>query len=97
MFPTNHAIALTSPEGIELLIHVGINTVKLGGKHFSARVAQDDTVTAGQLLLEFDIPAIQGEGYDIASAVIVTNSDAYASIAVERMGAVRAMEKMIVL
>ena len=97
LFPTNHAIALTSPEGIELLIHVGINTVKLGGKHFSARVAQDDTVTAGQLLLEFDIPAIQGEGYDIASAVIVTNSDAYASVAVERMGAVRVMEKMIVL
>lgn len=97
LFPTNHAIGLTSPEGIELLVHVGINTVKLGGKHFSAHVAQDDTVTAGQLLLEFDIPAIQGEGYDIASAVIVTNSDSYASIAVERMGAVRAMEKMIVL
>ena len=97
LFPTDHAIGLTSPEGIELLIHVGINTVKLGGKHFSAHVAQDDTVAAGQLLLEFDIPAIQGEGYDIASAVIVTNSDAYASIAVERMGAVRAMEKMIVL
>ena len=60
-------------------------------------MAQDDTVAAGQLLLEFDIPAIQSEGYDIASAVIVTNSDSYTSIAVERMGAVRAMEKMIVL
>ncbi|WJH30766.1 beta-glucoside-specific PTS transporter subunit IIABC [Paenibacillus sp. CC-CFT742] len=80
VFRTKHSIGLKSVEGIELLIHIGIDTVKLKGQHFNVAVQEGDTVKHGQLLIEFDIEAIQKAGYDTTTPVIVTNSGNYLEI-----------------
>ena len=74
---------------MELLIHVGINTVELNGEHYAAHVSDGDSVSRGQLLLEFDIPAIQAAGYDLTTPVIVTNSDDYQNIELLANGSVQ--------
>ena len=71
-FDTKHAIGLESQTGVELLIHVGINTVELGGKHFHALKEAGAAVKKGEKLLEFDMDAIKAEGYDLTTAVLVT-------------------------
>nr|WP_297173883.1 PTS transporter subunit IIBCA [uncultured Agathobaculum sp.] len=75
-----HAIGLTCDNGAELLIHVGIDTVNLGGKHYTCHVEEGQRVKAGDLMLEFDIAAIEKEGYKTITPVIVTNSDDYADV-----------------
>ena len=77
LFPTKHAIGLTGDNGIEVLIHVGINTVELNGKHFEAFVSQGDHVKAGHKLITFDREAIAKAGYPTSTMVIVTNSNNY--------------------
>lgn len=79
-FPTGHAIGIKSVGGAELLIHVGMDTVKLDGKGFTPKVQQNDTVTKGQLLLEFDIDTIKAAGLETATPVIVTNTCDYEDI-----------------
>lgn len=80
LFQTRHAIGLLSHSGVELLIHVGIDTVRLGGKPFTAHVKVGDTFSAGDLLLEFDRQAILDAGYDLATPIIITNSDEYPEV-----------------
>ena len=80
VFDTNHAISLATDDGAELLIHVGIDTVKLSGKHFKAMVKNGDKVKAGQPLIEFDIDKIKEAGYDTTTSIIVTNHKEYAGI-----------------
>lgn len=80
-FPTGHAIGLRGVDGVELLIHVGLDTVKLGGEHFSLKVSSGQDVKAGDLLLEFDGDAIERAGYDLITPVIVTNGDLYPDVA----------------
>lgn len=80
LFATRHAIGLQSDSGIELLIHVGIDTVKLDGRHFTAHVKAGDKIQPGDLLLSFDRQAILNEGYDLVTPVIISNSDDYASV-----------------
>lgn len=82
LFQTNHAIGLLSDSGIEVLIHVGIDTVKLEGKYFTAHVKPGDSIQPGDALLNFDRQAILDAGYDLTTAVIVSNSDDF--VAVER-------------
>lgn len=77
LFQTKHAIGLLSDSGIELLIHVGIDTVKLSGVPFTAYVKEGDKVQAGDLLIEFDRQAILDAGYDLATPIIISNSDDY--------------------
>ena len=79
-FPTKHAIALVSNDGIEVLIHVGINTVELNGKYFNTLANQGEIVKVGQPLLEFDIDGIEKSGYSSQTMVIITNSQEYESI-----------------
>ena len=80
-----------------MLIHVGINTVELNGAHYTAHVASGEPVKKGQLLLEFDIPAIEKAGYDITTPVIVTNTDDYKALHLEKVGAVNVEEKIMVV
>lgn len=80
LFPTKHAIGLVSDNGLELLIHIGIDTVQLDGKFFTPHVKQGDKVKRGQKLMSFDIKAIQAAGYSVETPVIVTNSADYLDI-----------------
>lgn len=73
-FPTGHAIGLTTAEGVELLIHIGIDTVQLNGKYFKPLVKQGESLSEGQPMLEFDTKKIGQEGYRITTSVIVTNT-----------------------
>jgi len=80
LFPTGHALGITSYNGAEILIHVGMDTVQLEGKHFTPKAKQGDTVKVGDVLLEFDIKAIKAEGYSVITPVIITNSDNYLDV-----------------
>ncbi|VTS25978.1 PTS system trehalose-specific EIIBC component [Streptococcus pseudoporcinus] len=82
LFPTKHAIGLLSAEGVEILMHIGMDTVNLEGKGFTAHVSQGDHVKAGDKLISFDIEAIKEAGYQTETPVIVTNQDAY-DVAIE--------------
>lgn len=73
LFPSLHAIGITSDSGVELLIHIGINTVQLEGKGYTAHIKQGDHVDCGQLLVEFDMDYISKEGYSLETPVLVTN------------------------
>lgn len=81
-FPTGHAVGLMSDTGLELLIHVGMDTVQLNGKGFHPLVQTGDAVKKGQKLLEFDMKLIEAEGYSLVTPVLVTNSDHYEEVAV---------------
>lgn len=95
VFNTKHALGLTSSNGVELLIHVGINTVELEGEYYTSKVAGGDYVKTGQVLLTFDKEAISKAGYDVTTAVLVTNPDNYSKVCVEKTGAAAALDKII--
>jgi len=80
LFETKHAIGLLSDSGVEMLIHVGIDTVKLEGKPFTAHVSIGDRVQPGDLLLEFDRAAILDAGFDLATPIIISNSENFAGV-----------------
>ena len=82
LFATKHAIGIHTDEGADILIHVGLDTVKLNGNHFEAKVAQGDRVKKGQLLLEFDADAIRVAGYDTTTPVLVTNPADFGTITI---------------
>lgn len=85
-FPTGHAFGLRHADGAELLIHVGIDTVKLGGEHFSVKVTSGQQVKAGDLLVEFDGDAIERAGYNLTTPVIVTNPELYPEVGTAASG-----------
>ena len=80
IFPTCHALAMVSEEGAEILIHIGLDTVKLKGKFFTAHVESEAMVSKGDLLLEFDIEGIKKAGYDVISPIIICNVGDYSNI-----------------
>lgn len=80
LFPTKHAIGMVSEAGLELLIHVGLDTVQLEGKYFESLVQQGERVKQGDLLLRFDKKKIEAEGYSLETPVIVTNYMDYLDI-----------------
>lgn len=77
LFPTKHAVGLVSTEGLELLMHIGMDTVNLEGKGFTSHVQQGDMVKAGDPLISFDIDLIEAAGYKTETPIVVTNQDAY--------------------
>lgn len=80
IFPTGHAVGITTENGAEILIHIGLDTVQLEGEGFKKHVKAGDQVTAGQLLIEFDIDIIKAAGYSTVTPVIVTNSEMMSDI-----------------
>lgn len=95
LFPTKHAIGLVSDNGCEVLIHIGLDTVQLEGKHFEAHVKQGDKVTKGQLLVTFDKAAIEKEGYCVDTPVIITNTADYLDIVETQNAVVKSNEDLI--
>ncbi len=86
VFDTKHALGLTSEDGVEVLIHIGLDTVKLNGNHFTIHTAQGASIKKGELLAEFDMDGITKEGYRLVTPVIVTNTDAYEEIKTIKTG-----------
>lgn len=80
LFPTKHAVGIVTADGCEVLLHIGINTVNLGGRYFEAFVNQGDTVTNGQKLVSFDKEAVEKEGYSSEILMIITNTNDYLDI-----------------
>ncbi|WP_339176853.1 beta-glucoside-specific PTS transporter subunit IIABC [Paenibacillus sp. FSL H8-0317] len=80
LFPTKHAVGIISDEGMEVLIHIGFNTVRLKGKHFESFVQEGDIVHQGQKLVKFNIAEIEKEGYSLVTPMIVTNTENYLEI-----------------
>ena len=80
IFKTLHAIGLVSNDGVELLIHVGLNTVDLNGEGFISHINNGDIVKQGQLLLEFDLESFKEQGIDVTTPVVVTNTAAFLNI-----------------
>ncbi len=96
-FPTGHAFGIVSDTGAEILVHIGLDTVKLNGKYFTVKAKQGDKVKKGQLLLEVDLKGIQSEGYPITTPVIITNSDNYVDVIYEINKKVNSGEDLIQL
>lgn len=80
VFDTKHALGMRSDSGIELLIHVGLETVRLNGKYFTAHVKNGSRIKKGDLMLEFDLEALKAEGYDTVTPILVSNTADYAEI-----------------
>ncbi len=80
IFDTKHAIGLKAEDGTEVLIHIGLDTVKLNGKYYDVKVKVGDKVTVGDLLVTFDISAIQKEGYPVVTPIIISNTTDYAQV-----------------
>ena len=97
LLESHHAVGLESENGIEILIHVGMDTVKLNGKHFTCHVEEEQQVKKGQLLLEFDIEAIKKEGYEVTTPVVITNSDEFTDVETEVSGKVNYGELLLSL
>ncbi|MBO6301220.1 MAG: PTS glucose transporter subunit IIA [Ruminiclostridium sp.] len=95
LFDTHHAIGLTLDNGMEMLIHVGINTVELNGEGYKAHVSEGDRVTRGQTLITFDIPLIKSKGYKTITPVIITNPDDFKDIHKAADGSVDFLDKLI--
>lgn len=80
LFDTLHAVSMTSTDGVEILIHIGLDTVALKGEHFTAHVKTYDSVKKGDLLIEVDLEKVKAAGYDVITPVIICNTDDFASV-----------------
>lgn len=97
VFPTGHAIGITSDNGAEILMHIGFDTVSLDGKYFKLNVTQGDPVKKGDLLVEFDINKIINEGFDITTPIVITNIDNYCNVKSLKQGLVKVDENVLML
>ena len=95
VFATRHAIGLKADNGAEILIHVGINTVELGGKFYTSHVKEGDRVRIGQVMLTFDMEKIKEAGYDLTTPMIITNSDDYQEINILKTGNVTKQDAVL--
>lgn len=95
MYKSKHAIGITSKHGVEVLLHIGIDTVRLDGLYFENFVNQGDNVNTGDKLVQFNRTKIQEEGYDITVMVIITNSSSYQEIKQVKLGEVHVKEHVL--
>lgn len=97
LFPTKHAIGIVSDNGCEVLIHIGMNTVKLEGKGFEAHIKQGDKVKKGDVLVTFDIESLKKEGYSLVTPIIVTNTADYLDVVEVANGSVKLGDDLLTL
>lgn len=97
VFETKHAVSITTPEGAEIIVHVGLDTVNLKGEYYTAYKKQGDKVKAGELLLEFDMAAIKEAGYEVITPVIVCNTPNYPDMVCHTGMQVKELEPIIEL
>lgn len=95
VFPTGHAVGVTTPDGVEILIHVGMDTVELKGQFFKTVVEADQKVKRGDLLLEADMEEISNAGYDTVTPMIICNSSDFSEITCKTEGMVEAGEEVV--
>ncbi|MFV0264660.1 MAG: PTS beta-glucoside transporter subunit IIABC [Kluyvera sp.] len=95
LFATLHAIGIESSDGVEVLIHVGIDTVKLNGQYFTAHVQIGDDVVVGERLLTFDADAIAAAGFDLTTPILISNSDDYTDVLPLNLEAVNIQEPLL--
>ena len=95
VFDTNHAVNIVSKEGCEILLHIGIDTVKLGGKYFEAHVKDDCEVEKGDLLISFDLEGIKSEGYKVTTPMVICNTDDYTSVEAVSQGEISKGDKIL--
>ena len=97
MFDTGHAVSLKADCGAEVLIHVGLETVSLGGRHFTVHAKNGYHVTAGQLLIEFDRQAIAAAGFDTIIPMVICNTPDFAAVTAQTAGSVQAGDTVLTL
>lgn len=97
LFHSKHAIGITSDDGVEVLVHVGIDTVRLNGECFASHVQEGDRVTTGQLLLTFDLDALIARGFDVTTPVIIANTDDYQAISATEQPRVNSSNTLMTL
>ncbi|MGL6202594.1 MAG: PTS sugar transporter subunit IIA [Lachnospiraceae bacterium] len=95
MFETGHAVTLESAEGIEILIHVGIDTVRLKGEHYTIHARTGDQVKAGELLMEFDNDSIKSAGFDTITPVVVCNTEDFNTVDILNIQFVKELEEIM--
>ncbi|MGN0695283.1 MAG: glucose PTS transporter subunit IIA [Oscillospiraceae bacterium] len=95
LFDTKHAISIRSDGGADILLHIGIDTVHLGGKYFLAHVKDGDRVKTGELLISFDLNGIRNEGYKLTTPLIVCNSDEFEDVSLRAEGSISAGENFL--
>lgn len=95
LFLTGHAIGLKSEGGVQLLIHIGLDTVNLNGQHFTPAVKNGDSVKVGDVLIRFDLDVIRQAGYDVTTPVIVTNSNDYIDVIGKESAHADAMQPLL--
>lgn len=95
LFATLHAIGIESSDGVEILIHVGIDTVKLNGQYFTAHINIGDEITMGDILLTFDIATISAAGFDLTTPILISNSDDYTDVLVLKTEIVNIQEPLL--
>ena len=97
LFPTLHAIGIVSKDGAEVLIHLGLDTVKLDGQGFKAHIKQGDKVEKGQLLVSVDIDYIKNEGYSLVTPIVVTNTNDYLDVVIMNTDEVKSGQDLLTL
>lgn len=95
MFETGHAVSLVSDDGVEVLVHVGLDTIKLKGEFYTIHAHDGDTVKIGDLLMEFDMDGIKNAGYDIITPIVICNTTDFASVNPISGGAVSEGDEII--
>ena len=97
MFTTGHAVSVLTDSGVELLIHIGIDTVELKGKHYTKRKESGDIIKTGDVLIQFDLESIAGEGFETVTPIVVCNPDEFADISFASEGTVKEGDVLITI